>query len=224
MAIQCVGTILQSSKQAVDELMFVLFRTVCNFPKQISLLCFCLNEKMSGCHHNHNITSSSVYQTLDELDFERGIWSAAQSNDLPKVLNFIKKGVNVNLTDKSGYTALHYASRNGHLEMCKLLLSHNADVNSLTRAGRASSLHRTASAGHTDVFQFLLESGAKTDFKDSDGKTVLHRAVEANQENIVKIILDVDPQLAHEVDNKGLLPIDLSRSDNIKNILENVPN
>lgn len=68
--------------------------------------------------------------------------NAAQSNDLPKVLELIMKGVDVNSTDRNGYTALHYASRNGHFELCKLLLSHKADVNLLTKAGRASSLHR----------------------------------------------------------------------------------
>lgn len=44
--------------------------------------------------------------------------------------------------DKSGYTALHYASRNGHLDMCKLLVGKGANVNALTKLGKVSALQR----------------------------------------------------------------------------------
>lgn len=97
---------------------------------------------MSECNHFHG--TSSVHQTLDELDFERGIWTAAIDNDTSRIENLLRKGVNVNVEDKSGYTALHYASRNGHTEACKFLISKGANVNALTRAGKVSPLHRYA--------------------------------------------------------------------------------
>ncbi|XP_078523093.1 uncharacterized protein LOC144792096 isoform X2 [Lissotriton helveticus] len=58
------------------------------------------------CSHGSSVTSQSVHQTLDEMDFERGIWSAAMDGDLERVKKFIKKGADPSLPDKSGYTAL----------------------------------------------------------------------------------------------------------------------
>ena len=60
--------------------------------------------------HSHNCgcssTTSSVHQTLDEMEFERGIWSAALSGQYEDVENRLRKGDDANARDKSGYTAL----------------------------------------------------------------------------------------------------------------------
>lgn len=49
----------------------------------------------------------SVQQTLDELDFSRGIWAAALDGSLDEVTTFIeRKGVHPDTVDSSGYTAL----------------------------------------------------------------------------------------------------------------------
>lgn len=48
----------------------------------------------------------SVSQTLDEMEFERGIWSAALNDDVDGVVRQLDKGIDVNTTDSAGYTAL----------------------------------------------------------------------------------------------------------------------
>lgn len=53
----------------------------------------------------------------------------------------------MDVRDKAGYTALHYAARSGHYNLSLLLLSSGASVNSTTRAGLATPLHRAAMAG-----------------------------------------------------------------------------
>lgn len=90
---------------------------------------------------------SNVCQTLNELDFERGLWYAAQYGDVDRVVKLISRGFEVDSRDAGGYTALHYAARNGHLEVCRFLLSNGADINAITKAGCATALHRAASAG-----------------------------------------------------------------------------
>lgn len=90
---------------------------------------------------------SNVSQTLDELDFERGLWYAAQYGDLDRVMKLISQGTEVDARDASGYTSLHYAARNGHLEVCKFLIQKGADINAVTKSGCATALHRAASAG-----------------------------------------------------------------------------
>lgn len=49
--------------------------------------------------------------------------------------------------DNCDYTALHYAARNGNMEICKLLLNDGkADINAVTKGG-ATALHRAAMMG-----------------------------------------------------------------------------
>lgn len=101
--------------------------------------------------HDHECACGPTVaaQSLEELEFERGIWGAAYEGDDSRVYSLLK-GFNFDRVDKvdaAGYTALHYAARNGHLDVCKRLLNHGANINAITRSGKASALHRAASAG-----------------------------------------------------------------------------
>ena len=55
---------------------------------------------------SHTPAVRSVHQTLDELDFERGIWSAALTGDEDKIKQHLKKRTDPDVTDSAGYTAL----------------------------------------------------------------------------------------------------------------------
>lgn len=50
------------------------------------------------------------------------------------------------MPDNSGYTALHYAACNGHVDVCKMLIQVGANVDAQTR-GLATPLHKAAAAG-----------------------------------------------------------------------------
>ena len=71
---------------------------------------------------------------------------------------------------KSGYTALHYAARNGQTEILKLLLSNGADVNAKNRKYYSSSfedgsitpLFLANLEGHTEIIELLKKNGGKT--------------------------------------------------------------
>ncbi|XP_060539493.1 ankyrin repeat domain-containing protein 39 isoform X2 [Pantherophis guttatus] len=124
----------------------------------------------------HPFSVQSVHQTLDEMDFERGIWNAALNGDLEGVKKHILSRGKPNEPDPFGYTALHYASRNGHYDICLFLLGHGASCNVRTHGG-ASPLHRAAYCGHTAIAKLLLDHGADPAATDDDGKTSLHKIV-----------------------------------------------
>ncbi|XP_021477117.2 ankyrin repeat domain-containing protein 39 isoform X2 [Oncorhynchus mykiss] len=124
---------------------------------------------------SHQLASPSAHQTLDEMDFERGIWSAAMDGDLERVKSLLKKGTDPNLRDSANYTALHYASRSGHKSVCKFLLESGACANPQTPGG-ATPLHRSAYCGQLDVVQLLLHHGADPQLCDGDGSSPLHKA------------------------------------------------
>ncbi|GFG39677.1 hypothetical protein Cfor_05224 [Coptotermes formosanus] len=165
---------------------------------------------MSDCHsHIHcSLGTSSLYQTLDELDFERGIWYAAQHDDLERVEQLLNKGVSPDTQDSAGYCALHYAARAGHDRICRRLLTAGAAVDAVTRAGQATALHRASSAGHDSVVSLLLKYGSNSGLRDIDGKTALHRAVEQGHVNVVKILLEANSDLKFISDLKEKLPLD----------------
>ncbi|XP_045459007.1 ankyrin repeat domain-containing protein 39 isoform X3 [Melitaea cinxia] len=111
-------------------------------------------DHKSGCNHsNCNITSpnESVRQTLSEMDWERGIWNAAFTGDKGRVQLLIDKAKNtkelVNSVDNSGYTALHYAARNGHEDICRILLQYGGLIDAPTRSAKSTPLHKAAVAG-----------------------------------------------------------------------------
>ena len=81
---------------------------------------------MSECKCVHKATGAE--QSLDELDWERGIWGSAVAGNLEKVryrrnritekpLKKVQKKIkDINRQDRYGFTALHYAVRNNRIK------------------------------------------------------------------------------------------------------------
>jgi len=49
---------------------------------------------------------TSVCQTFEEMDFERGIWPAALNGDTERVRKILSGGENADVPDSSSFTAL----------------------------------------------------------------------------------------------------------------------
>ncbi|KAF7269229.1 ankyrin repeat domain-containing protein 39 [Rhynchophorus ferrugineus] len=148
-----------------------------------------MSQKNELCGQNCGCVSNTAVQSLDEMDFEKGIWFAAQSGDYDRVKKLINtKKYEVDQKDSAGYTALHYASRNGHLEICRYLIESGANIDGRTRSGQATALHRACTAGKLDIVDFLLSHNADLNLKDADGRTALDRATVSNRQDICKIL------------------------------------
>lgn len=150
----------------------------------------------------------SVQQTLEEMDFDRGIWSAACNGELGRVQNFLEKGTDPNSPDRSGYTALHYASRRGDYKICEYLLKNGANSNAQTKGG-ATPLHRAAYCGHLPVLKLLLSYGATPAITDDDGATPLHKAAEKGHQEVCDVLLKENPALRTIKDRRSRAPHDL---------------
>ena len=113
----------------------------------------------------------------------------AQSNDLDRVKSLISKGTSPNAEDSAGYTALHYSARNGHDKICRELLNRGANVNAITRSGRATALHRAATQRHAHIVELLLNANADANIQDADGLTALHRAIMSDCDPVSKLLI-----------------------------------
>ncbi|CAL4117966.1 unnamed protein product [Meganyctiphanes norvegica] len=87
------------------------------------------------------------------MDLE--LHNAARIGDEAEAGLLLHQGHNVNQQTSTGYTALHWAAGNGHLNMVRLLLNQGADINSKLQNG-FTALHITAMEGHQEVARLLL--------------------------------------------------------------------
>ena len=97
-----------------------------------------------------------MQQTLDELDFERGLCGACSRGDLARVQELlVRRERDPNERDTSDYTPLHYAARQGHEQVCALLLGKRAAVDATAgeadRGGRTESQARRGSGSMTEL-------------------------------------------------------------------------
>ncbi|PVD34087.1 hypothetical protein C0Q70_05350 [Pomacea canaliculata] len=98
---------------------------------------------------------------------------AAINNRLDIVRYLISKGA---IIDRIGgdlnSTAMHWATRQGHLAMVVLLMGHGADPSSFDGEGY-SCIHLAAQFGHTAIVAYLIAKGEDVDVLDKTGMTPL---------------------------------------------------
>ncbi|KAL5961782.1 Ankyrin repeat domain-containing protein 39 [Taenia solium] len=154
-------------------------------------------------------------QTLQEMDFERGPWGCAIYGKTDRLLQLLERGIEVDARDAYGFTPLHYAAKNGRLEICQMLLARGANVAATTRCGKATPLHRAAYSGNLSIVQ-LLCSYAKQNgdvplvsMLDADGQTCLHAAARGNASSVFQWLSKEFPQITPIRDNAGKTAEDL---------------
>lgn len=94
--------------------------------------------------------------------------AAAQKGFTDLIGRLVKKGMNVNMKDKNGWTALHIAARNGNLKTADFLISKGADVRSAAKetdaVGRVvrtwTPLQLAQKNGNIKVVALLKQKGA----------------------------------------------------------------
>jgi ankyrin repeat protein len=96
----------------------------------------------------------------------------------------------VNQTDHSGKTALHYAAELGNLSAARRLLKHGATVHSKDCNGRTAP-HAAAVAGFADILNLLLlDSDVDVNEEDNEKRTLLHWAATWDWRSIMSSMLD----------------------------------
>jgi hypothetical protein len=130
------------------------------------------------------------------------------------------RNINVNVKDDySGWTPLHWATYNGHIEIARLLLQNEADVNAKDKDGR-TPLHRTAWYGQIDIlFHLLVENGADLEAQDNNGWRALHEAAWFGhltfvQELISKYHVDINVR-----DNDGRTALFWAKDRNLTEVI-----
>jgi ankyrin repeat protein len=149
---------------------------------------------------------------------KRPLMVAAENNNLKAAKFLIGRKVNLDVADSHGATALHYAIRNKHpatvelllkagaktneqpqplllavdrnqIEIVKLLLAANADLEARESQAGLSALALAAFRGHADLVDLLLGAGSDPSAQDSQGQTALMIAVDRGETDVVEVFI-----------------------------------
>merc|ERR1719320_979387 len=103
--------------------------------------------------------------------------------------------VDVNAQDTQKLLPMHFAAKEGHVEICKILVEAGSyttnDYYDELETDEKTPLHYAAYNGHTDVVTYLLEDQRVfPDPRDWDDFTPLQLAVFRNQRVVIKKLLE----------------------------------
>lgn len=146
-------------------------------------------------------------------------YAIAQNNmDLLQIL--IENGANVNYTNGDSWadTPLKTASRLGLDNVVRILLTRNADINSVDMNGN-TALHTAALNSQLSIVKLLLEKNPNLDIQNKVGNTALHLAVISGNIDIVGelVLKGANTRIRN---NDGKYPRDIARANNSAAIFE----
>ena len=170
--------------------MFQEFGYFCNMKTLIKICFLTLIALYIDPTYGQTGTSSS------KADLSIRFLEAAYDGDYNTVVECIKKGVDVNVENWDGSTALMYATGIGNTQIVKLLLEKGAKPDSRPSNG-FTALITASRFGFTEIAEMLLTDSAKTDLADNNNATALHYASLYNNDTIVFLLLrsGADPNL-----------------------------
>jgi ankyrin repeat protein len=139
------------------------------------------------------LLNTYLYESYVRTSNHSALPWAAHHGLINTVLKFLDLGANLQATLDSSKraTALHLASRQGHLLIVEALIQSGAHVNAQAYKG-ITPLHGAVVGGHEHVVRVLLENGAdfmKT-LSTQSRPTILHVASRFGFYDIVQLLLD----------------------------------
>ena len=115
---------------------------------------------------------------------------AAMRGDRDAVRALLKQGVDVNVAQGDGMTALHWAAYRDDTELAQMLTLAGANVGAITRINGMTPLFLAAQNGNPKLVDVLLKAGADAKAVLATGATPLMFAARAGNGEAVRLLID----------------------------------
>ncbi|WCR59677.1 MAG: Phosphocholine transferase AnkX [Wolbachia endosymbiont of Ctenocephalides felis wCfeF] len=126
------------------------------------------------------------------------VFNATVQNDISKAEDLIKKIGNIDVKNKDKSTLLYVAIQAGRLDIVETLFDRKYFS---VKDQNIHSLHLAVQEGKLNIAKFLVNKGADTDSKDSNGRTPLRIAAYNGDLDMVKFFLDKNSSIEVENDD-----------------------
>lgn len=136
------------------------------------------------------------------------LFIAAEQGNLPLVHILIMQGALVDgPVEGNHYPPLCLAAKNGHIDVVKLLIANNANINKADNCGYGyAPLHQACRKGHSEIVKVLLEKGANINATNCNGDTPLHLTFKKGHTDIAKLLIKNKANF-NIANNSGVLPL-----------------
>jgi ankyrin repeat protein len=173
----------------------------------------------------------SGINTLDKIQLQNKeraygtLGYAVYMKDYKEVQRLLESGSNPDErgqeSDSGSYVPLVVACENDDKAMIKLLLQHNADVNTKSRKN-ATALISAAWNGDFEITKLLLERGADINAQTSSGTTALMSAAYSHHLEVTKLLIThgADVNAQDSEGNTALILSEFADSDYVSYLIE----
>eukprot|EP00656_Telonema_subtile_P052616 TRINITY_DN7382_c0_g1_i2.p1 TRINITY_DN7382_c0_g1~~TRINITY_DN7382_c0_g1_i2.p1 ORF type:complete len:207 (+),score=32.84 TRINITY_DN7382_c0_g1_i2:66-686(+) len=131
---------------------------------------------------------------------------AVRQGDVDQARHLVRENklCDVNFTDSQGWSALHYACRNGDNLLADWLIRSGAHVTKVDHSGLTSLMYACRN-GHLCAAELLVTSGANVHFCDPADSTPLHFATRWGHRDVVQFLLEAQADV-RAADEEGKTP------------------
>jgi ankyrin repeat protein len=119
------------------------------------------------------------------------VFEAAAAGQLSRVKQFIEDNpALIHDWSHDGFTSLHLAVFFGRRDVAEFLLTHNPDVNAVSRNPiHVTPLHSAAAGNQYEICEALIAKGANVNARQEGGFTPLHSAAQNGNLALVELLL-----------------------------------
>lgn len=153
-------------------------------PLMVALIGDCWNAITTLLEHGADVNALHLGNRASMTAAQIATWGG----DLRKLRRLVKHGADLTLMSAEGFTCVHYAAQQGHVDILRWLNDHGCKLDTPARGSKLTALHMAATAGQLDAVLWLLQNHVSADAKSTDGQTAAHLALRKGHTELADII------------------------------------
>jgi len=169
-------------------------------PGQTALYHFAKHNNLQGAkllYGEKKMSAQAANVSIQDEDGKTALhWAAEHGNVKMSASLLLEPEIHVDqITTAEGISPLHLAASKGSLEICRMLLDADADIDltsnmNVRGEGNRTAMHMAAAAGHPNVCELLIEHNTWSHARDQMQKTPLDLAKTDTVRTVVKTDYD----------------------------------